>query len=73
MYYECDYNILPFKEAIKLIYGNNLEYSSFAKSCYEQHQYIFLSYCGKVYGIARTSEKTIKLSSVLKDINLGGL
>ena len=74
MYYECDYNKLPFKEVIKLVFGEELRYSAYAYECYKQHKYIYKASINTVYGDkSQTVNKIIKLSSLIKSIDLGRL
>lgn len=75
MYYECDYiSPLPFEEVIKTVFGKPHSYTGFAVECYRKHKYIYKSYCGAIYGAERIEGGVIiKLSSVLKDVDLGRL
>lgn len=74
MYYECDYSKLPFKDVIKLVFGEELGYSQYAYECYKQHKYIYKASNSIVYGDkSQTVSKIIKLSSLIKNIDLGRL
>lgn len=77
MYYECDYNKIPFEEMIRLIWGKDYPYSNFARDKYLSHGHIFLTNSGKVYGISDTEivswNKIIKTSTLMKDIKVGKL
>lgn len=74
MYIECDYNKLPFKQVIKFIFGEELSYSSYAHECYKEHKYIYKESIGVVYGDkSPASRKIIKLSSLIKESNIGRL
>ena len=74
MYYECDYNKLPLEDVIKIVFGKAHPHSSFATTCYKKHKYIYQSSNGAIYGAERIEGGVIiKLSSVLKDVELGRL
>lgn len=74
VYYECDYNKLPFKDVIKLVFGEELKYSSYAHECYKEHKYIFKTSINSIYGDKRQdASKIIKLSSLIKESNIGRL
>lgn len=74
MFYECDFNALPFKKVIMTVFGTSA-HSGYALECYRKHQYIYKSSCGSIYGADQISDKsaTVKLSAVLMSINLGRL
>lgn len=72
-FYRCDYNSIPLREMIKILYGRNISYTDYALEQYKRGRCIYLSDKGKVYGECNLVSTAIPTSKAMTSISLGRL
>lgn len=72
-YYKCDYNKIPLKEAIRVLYGKDIPYTNYAYEQYKRGRCIYLSEHNKIYGESCIISGAIPISKTITSISLGRL
>ena len=73
VYYKCDYNKIPLKDMIKILYGKDIPYTNYAYEQYHRGRCIYLSGFGKIYGDYTIMPGAIPTSKAMSSISLGRL
>lgn len=73
VYYKCDYNKIPFKKMIKILYGKDIPYSPYAYEQYKRGRCVYLSEYDKIYGECTILPGVVPISKAMPSISLGSL